>query len=39
MTKQDWESLLYAITGLGLEVVAIDRRNYLITVKVPKPKK
>lgn len=39
MTKQDWETLLLALINLGLEVKHVDRRNYTITVHIPKPKK
>ena len=39
MLESDWAQLLRTITGLGLEVVSVDKRKYLITIKIPKPKK
>jgi len=39
MLESDWAQLLRSITGLGLEVVSVDKRKYQITIQVPKPKK
>jgi len=39
MLKSDWDQLLRTITGLGLEVVSVDKDKFLITIKIPKPKK
>lgn len=39
MLTSDWEQLLRSLAALGLDIVSVDRRKYLITVKIPKPKK
>jgi hypothetical protein len=39
MLLQDWELLIRQLQDMGLTVVKVDKRKYLITVFIPPPKR